>query len=250
MRAPAAGGGLLSGPASTTRGSHTTPWPPILRLLQLTAKEDALGGFTDLLDNHAGLQQLGVAHGDMVRLDALDCQCTPPCAAVATLLSVSGRRRAADVLWDQPLIERSLCPAVRCAHPATPPPLRGQVFLLYHFEREVAPAVRKADWERRPFGAHMDVATMVAAQTRIERQDAPHAASASFDFAAANAFQSYVSSAIAFSIKRGGIMYGTGERRSAGEARAWACATLAVHWQRVRDTRKRASQSAAQQTAR
>ncbi|KAL4446805.1 hypothetical protein ABPG77_008049 [Micractinium sp. CCAP 211/92] len=114
----------------------------------LTAKEDALGGFTDLLDNHAGLQQLGVTHGDMV-------------------------------------------------------------FLLYHFEREVAPAVRKADWERRPFGAHMDVATMVAAQTRIERQDAPHAASASFDFAAANAFQSYVSSAIAFSIKRGGIMYGT-----------------------------------------
>jgi len=56
----------------------------------------------------------------------------------------------------------------------------------------------------------MDVARMVAAQTRIERQDTPHAASASFDFAAANAFQSYVSSAIAFSIKRGGIMYGTG----------------------------------------
>ena len=68
----------------------------------------------------------------------------------------------------------------------------------------------KHDWEKRPFGARMDVAAMVAAQTRIERQDAPHAASASFDFAAANAFQSYVSSAIAFSIKRGGILYGTG----------------------------------------
>lgn len=35
-------------------------------VLQLTAKEDALGGFTDLLDNSAALQQLGVAHGDMV----------------------------------------------------------------------------------------------------------------------------------------------------------------------------------------
>ena len=73
---------------------------------------------------------------------------------------------------------------------------------------------RPKDWERRPFGAHMDVAAMVAAQTRIERQDTPHAASASFDFATANAFQSYVSSAIVFSIKRGGIMYGTG---------AWGC---------------------------
>lgn len=55
---------------------------------------------------------------------------------------------------------------------------------------------RPKDWERRPFGAHMDVAAMVAAQTRIERQDTPHAASASFDFATANAFQSYVLSLI------------------------------------------------------
>ncbi|PRW57867.1 NPL4 1 [Chlorella sorokiniana] len=83
------------------------------------------------------------------------------------------------------------------------------VFLLYGFEREVAPVVKKADWEKRPFGAHMDVARMVSLQTRIERQDAPHAASASFDFGAANAFQSYVASALAFSIKRGGILYGT-----------------------------------------
>jgi hypothetical protein len=79
--------------------------------------------------------------------------------------------------------------------------------------------VRRADWEKRPFGAHMDVASMVAAQTRIERQDAPHAASASFDFGAANAFQAYVSSAIAFSIKRGGILYGTGGP-GAGSVRA------------------------------
>ena len=56
--------------------------------------------------------------------------------------------------------------------------------------------------------------TLPALQTRIERQEAPHAGSASFDFAAANLFQSYVSSAIAFSIKRGGILYGTGVRGS------------------------------------
>lgn len=40
----------------------------------------------------------------------------------------------------------------------------AQVFLLYGFEREVAPVVKKADWEKRPFGAHMDVARMVALQ--------------------------------------------------------------------------------------
>lgn len=38
------------------------------------------------------------------------------------------------------------------------------MFLLYGFEREVAPVVKKADWEKRPFGAHMDVARMVALQ--------------------------------------------------------------------------------------
>ncbi len=35
--------------------------------------------------------------------------------------------------------------------------------------------------------------------------------SCSFDRNAANVFQSYVQSALAFSIKRGGILYGTGE---------------------------------------
>lgn len=42
----------------------------------------------------------------------------------------------------------------------------AQVFLLYGFEREVAPAVKRAEWEKRPFGAHMDVAKMVALQVR------------------------------------------------------------------------------------
>ena len=40
------------------------------------------------------------------------------------------------------------------------------------------------------------------------RQEEPHCASVSFDRHAANMFQSYVQSALAFSIKRGGILYG------------------------------------------
>lgn len=40
------------------------------------------------------------------------------------------------------------------------------------------------------------------------RQEEPHCASVSFDRHAANVFQTYVSSALAFSIKRGGILYG------------------------------------------
>ena len=49
---------------------------------------------------------------------------------------------------------------------------------------------------------------MIAQQTRIERQDAPHCASVSFERHAANGFQSYVRDALAFSIKRGGMLYG------------------------------------------
>ena len=81
---------------------------------------------------------------------------------------------------------------------------------MYHFEREVPPAVKPSAWESRPFGAHLTIEEMVAAQTRIERQEAPHAPSASFDLGAANAFQSYIASALDFSIKRGGLLYGQG----------------------------------------
>ncbi len=42
----------------------------------------------------------------------------------------------------------------------------------------------------------------------LRRQEEPHRASVSFDKHAANMFQSYVQSALAFSIKRGGILYG------------------------------------------
>ena len=54
----------------------------------------------------------------------------------------------------------------------------------------------------------MSVNEMIARQTRIERQEAAHCASVSFERHAANAFQSYVRDALAFTIKRGGILYG------------------------------------------
>lgn len=84
-----------------------------------------------------------------------------------------------------------------------------QVFLFYHGERDVQPAVKRTVLEKRPFGMHMTVEELVAKQTRIERQEAPHCVSVSFESHAANTFQSYISSAIGFSIKRGGILYGT-----------------------------------------
>lgn len=85
----------------------------------------------------------------------------------------------------------------------------AQLFLRYNMERSIEGPPR-SKFETRPFGAHMDVALMVAAQTRIERQETPDCPNASFDGDAIHAFQSYVSAAIAFSIKRGGILYGTG----------------------------------------
>ena len=45
-------------------------------------------------------------------------------------------------------------------------------------------------------------------QSVWHRQEEPHCASVSFDRHAANMFQSYVQSALAFSIKRGGVLYG------------------------------------------
>ena len=57
-------------------------------------------------------------------------------------------------------------------------------------------------------GPSMNVNEMIARQTRIERQEAANCASVSFERHAANAFQSYVRDALAFSIKRGGILYG------------------------------------------
>lgn len=82
------------------------------------------------------------------------------------------------------------------------------IFMLYSGERQI-PGVARSEFEKRPFGAHMDINAMVAAQTRIERQDAAVAKFVSFDRHAANVFQTYLSAALAFSIKRGGILYGS-----------------------------------------
>lgn len=83
------------------------------------------------------------------------------------------------------------------------------IFLWYPFEREVEPTYKKTAFEAREFGAHITVSDVVAKQTRIERQEKGHVESVSFDRAAAVTFQQYVQAALAFSIKRGGLLYGT-----------------------------------------
>lgn len=87
------------------------------------------------------------------------------------------------------------------------------LYLLYESTRDVAPAVPKTDLDRFEFGARVTVADIAKKQRRVERQEKAAVGSCSFERHAANAFQSYVQSALAFSIKRGGILYGTGETR-------------------------------------
>lgn len=81
------------------------------------------------------------------------------------------------------------------------------VYLAYAGERAVAgpaaPVVPAGS-----FGRHMTIEGMIARQTRIERQETPRCPSLSFDTEAANAFQLYVREALAFSVQRGGFMYG------------------------------------------
>lgn len=55
----------------------------------------------------------------------------------------------------------------------------------------------------------MTIEQMVASQVRIERQEKASVASVSFDHGAANCFQAYVRSALGFSVKRGGLLFGT-----------------------------------------
>ena len=58
-------------------------------------------------------------------------------------------------------------------------------------------------------GGKMTVETMIARQTRIERQETPHCASVSFDAHAANAFQAYVNGTLGFNQMRFGWMFGS-----------------------------------------
>jgi nuclear protein localization family protein 4 len=62
----------------------------------------------------------------------------------------------------------------------------------------------------------LQIEDVLAKQARIERQDKPHIEGLSFDRAAANVFQSYCQGALAFSIKRGGLLYGSGESSTHG----------------------------------
>lgn len=89
------------------------------------------------------------------------------------------------------------------------------IYMHYPNERTVQSVIKKSAFEGRGFGAKMTVEQLIAKQTRIERQEQPHCTSVSFDRHAANTFQSYVQSALAFSIKRGGILYGTKDEEGA-----------------------------------
>ncbi|KIZ02156.1 NPL4-like protein 2 [Monoraphidium neglectum] len=66
------------------------------------------------------------------------------------------------------------------------------LFMLYHFERQVEPAVQKTVFDKRQFGVSVTVHDIAAKQRRIERQDKAKVESVSFDRNAANVFQSYV----------------------------------------------------------
>lgn len=80
------------------------------------------------------------------------------------------------------------------------------VFLSYSGERVVAgPVITRAG----AFGKKMTMDDLIARQMRIERQEKPHCRSLSFDRGTANEFQHYVHENLAFSVKRGGFMYGT-----------------------------------------
>jgi nuclear protein localization family protein 4 len=80
------------------------------------------------------------------------------------------------------------------------------VYLVYSGERVVAgPPVTP----HGTFGKKMTMDDLIARQTRIERQEKPHCSSLSLDREAADSFQHYVHQSLAFSVKRGGFMYGS-----------------------------------------
>ncbi|KAF5830350.1 NPL4 family-domain-containing protein [Dunaliella salina] len=83
------------------------------------------------------------------------------------------------------------------------------LYMLYSGERQVQPAFKRSWLDVRPLGHATTAAEIAAKQPRISRQEEAMVASLSFDRDAANHFQSYVQSALAFSIKRGGFIYGT-----------------------------------------
>lgn len=83
----------------------------------------------------------------------------------------------------------------------------GSVLFLFYSGNRVIPGPGVTP--HGSFGKKMTMDDLIARQTRIERQEKPHCSALSFDREAANAFQHYVHESLAFSIKRGGIMYGS-----------------------------------------
>ena len=82
------------------------------------------------------------------------------------------------------------------------------VYCLYSVAREPTPTMA-AQHRSELKGGKMTVETMIARQTRIERQETPHCASVSFDAHAANAFQAYVNGTLGFNQMRFGWMFGS-----------------------------------------
>ena len=83
------------------------------------------------------------------------------------------------------------------------------IYLKYSLERTVAPLVKS-----EPVGETVSLSQLVARWVRIETQKTASCSTLFLDAAAAGSFQSYVSGYQAFSIKRGGIMYGTIDEES------------------------------------
>lgn len=71
------------------------------------------------------------------------------------------------------------------------------------------------------------------------RQEEPHCASVSFDRHAANIFQTYVASALAFSIKRGGILYGNKDEEGNTMVHAIYEPPQVLHWHIKQSRQKR-----------
>ena len=92
------------------------------------------------------------------------------------------------------------------------------VHVLYSVDRTPTPTMAAVHNDARGLtGKKMTVDAMIAAQTRIERQETPHCVSVSFDANAANVFQSYVNYTLGFKQVRFGWLYGT--RDDEGKAR-------------------------------
>ena len=84
------------------------------------------------------------------------------------------------------------------------------VYMVYSVERKVTTCTAASHNDTRGLiGGKMTLNAMIAAQTRIETQEAPNVESLSIDGHAANGFQAYVNGTLGFNQMRFGWMYGT-----------------------------------------